>query len=757
MESHVLGFPRIGERREMKRELEQYWNGKTDAQRLLSFAESLQERRWRQQVSAGLSLVTTGDFSFYDHVLDTVFMLGLIPPRFDSKEGTGSDIDLYFRMARGDAANNIPAMEMTKWFDTNYHYIVPEFTPGMTVKRNSSRMVGEVKRAHALGIRVKPVMIGPITLICLGKEYEGVKRWDYLDAIVQVYCEVLHELSSLCEWIQIDEPLLCTELPEMARDVFPSVYKDLRAAAGDAKILLATYFGSLRENADLCFEAGCDGLHLDLVRGREQLDEVLEKIPSGMTVSAGVVDGRNIWKNDFRASLDLLSAIEKRLGRDRMMVGTSCSLLHVPVDLALEKKLDAELKRWMSFAVQKCSEVNVLAEAIAGKDMTEQIRHNAEDLLSRAQSARVHSKEVQTRAAGVSAEMLARGKSYSERKLLQQAWLKLPLLPTTTIGSFPQTTEIREVRRRFKSGEMSAADYEHFLREEIRSTIRRQEALGLDVLVHGESERNDMVEYFGQQMNGFCFSENGWVQSYGSRCVKPPIIFGDVSRTEPMTIKWIQHAQSLTDMPVKGMLTGPVTILNWSFVRDDLSRADVCTQIALAIRDEVLDLERAGIRIIQVDEAALREGMPIRREDADLYLRWAIDSFRLAVSGVADDTQIHTHMCYSEFNSIIRWIAQMDADVISIESSRSDMKLLQVFREFQYPNEIGPGVYDIHSPRVPSVDEMIGLIRKALQVVPADRLWINPDCGLKTRQWPETLSSLENLVRAAHRMRQELS
>lgn len=757
MESHVLGFPRIGERRELKRELERYWNGKTDAKQLLAFAEALQERRWRQQVSAGLSLITTGDFSLYDHVLDTVFMLGLIPPRFHRKNGAESDIDLYFRMARGDVANNIPAMEMTKWFDTNYHYIVPEFTPGMTVKRNSSRLVEEVNRAHVLGMRIKPVLIGPITLLCLGKEYEGINRWDYLDEVVQVYCDVLHECASLCEWIQIDEPILCTELPEIARDVFPSVYKDLKAAAGDAKILLATYFGSLRENADVCIEAGCDGLHLDLVRGCEHLDDVFEKLPSSMIVSAGIVDGRNIWKNDFRASLALLDGIEKRIGRDRMMVGTSCSLLHVPVDLSLEKKLDAELKRWMSFAVQKCAEVKVLAQALSGNDVSQEFRHNAEDHSSRANSMRVHSKEVQKRTAAVSAAMLVRGLPYAERKPLQQAWLRLPLLPTTTIGSFPQTTEIREARRRFKDGQMNEADYEGFLKDEIRTTIRRQEELGLDVLVHGESERNDMVEYFGQQMNGFCFSENGWVQSYGSRCVKPPIIFGDISRPEPMTVKWIQYAQSLTNKPVKGMLTGPVTMLNWSFVRDDLSRAAICKQIALAIRDEVLDLETAGVRIIQVDEAALREGMPLRREDAENYLRWAVDSFRLAVSGVAHDTQIHTHMCYSEFNSIIFWIAEMDADVISIESSRSDMKLLQAFKEFQYPNEIGPGVYDIHSPRVPSKDEIVQLIRKALQVVPADRLWINPDCGLKTRQWPETLASLQNMMSATLSVRQQLT
>jgi len=757
MESHVLGYPRIGEGRELKKELENYWKEKSGADDLFSFSNALQERRWRQQAEAGLSLITTGDFSLYDHVLDTIVMLGMEPPRFAGADRNAFDVDTYFHMARGDAANNISAMEMTKWFDTNYHYIVPEFTPGMGVKNKTGKIIDETKRAIESGFRAKPVLIGPVTFLCLGKEYYGAHKWDYLDDIVKVYCETLGELSHLCEWIQIDEPVLCADLPGTAREVFRDVYRKLKSAAGHAKILLATYFGPLRDNIDICLESGCDGLHIDLSRGRESLDGVLQGVPGSMVLSAGIVDGRNIWKNDLRRSIAELARIEERLGIDRMMVGSSCSLLHVPVDLSLERLLDSELKSWMSFAVQKCREISALAQALTGGDVAGTLKQNAQDISNRRNSDRVHNAAVRQRAAGITDDMLSRGHDYLTRNARWQEWLKLPLLPTTTIGSFPQTSEIREARRRFREKEISAPEYEAFLKEEIHKTIELQEAFGLDVLVHGEPERNDMVEYFGQRMNGFCFTENGWVQSYGSRCVKPPILFGDVSRPLPMTVKWIRHAQSLTEKPVKGMLTGPVTILNWSFVRDDLSRADVCRQIALAIRDETLDLEKAGIRIIQIDEAALREGMPLRKEDSEQYLRWAVDCFRLTVGGVADDTQIHTHMCYSEFNSIISWIIDMDADVISIESSRSGMELLDAFREARYPNEIGPGVYDIHSPRVPSKEEIVQLIRRALEVIPVDRLWINPDCGLKTRQWPETGESLRNMAEAARLVRADIS
>jgi 5-methyltetrahydropteroyltriglutamate--homocysteine methyltransferase len=755
MEAHILGFPRIGANRELKKALESYWKGTSKKEDLFACENALKERHWWFQREQGLSMVTVGDFSFYDQMLDTICLLGMIPQRF-SMVADELELDRYFRMARGDAAANIPAMEMTKWFDSNYHYLVPEFTPDMTIRRSSDKLVRETVHALSRDFRPKPVLIGPLTYISLGKEYGGCDRWSYLDAIVDVYCSVLAELAPLCDWIQLDEPILCTDLPEQVRTRFASVYQKLKQAANRSKLLLATYFGSLEENLTTALETGCDGLHIDLVRGKEQLNQVLELLPATVTLSVGLVDGRNIWKNNLRCSKEVIETVIQHIGSKRVMVASSCSLQHVPVDLLQEKILDPTLKGWMAFAVQKCREVAVLAQ-ISGGEHGPLLRENDALFAERQADARIVRQEIRNRANAVTETELNRISLYPVRKQRQAAWLQLPLLPTTTIGSFPQTSQIRSIRKSFTSGTLAEVAYRSFIKSEIRSVIEQQERLGLDILVHGEAERNDMVEYFGQQLDGFCFTGNGWVQSYGSRCVKPPVIFGDIARTAPMTVDWISYAQSLTEKPVKGMLTGPVTILNWSFVRDDLSRAEVCKQIALAMRDEVQDLEKSGIGIIQIDEAALREGMPLRHKDAEIYLRWAVDCFRLTAAVASDETQIHTHMCYSKFNAIMPWIIAMDADVISIEASRSKMELLHAFQQSSYPNEIGPGIYDIHSPRVPEVDELCSLIRLALQVIPPERLWINPDCGLKTRQWPETIASLRNMIDAAHQIRRELS
>ncbi len=756
MNTHVLGFPRIGANRELKRALESYWRREISETELTAVADALKMENWRTQSQAGLAWVTTGDFSFYDHILDTIALVGAVPERF-GWNGESVDLDTYFRMARGDVKRNLSAMEMTKWFDANYHYIVPEITPRTALRRGSSKVVTETRQAINAGYEAKPVLVGPVTFLSVAKEFDGANRWDCLEALTAIYCEVIRELADLgCEWIQVDEPILATDLSEAATAAFETCWPRLTQAAGSARVMLSTYFGPLNENLGLATESGAHALHVDLVRGPDQLDAVLNQAPSGMTVSLGLVDGRNIWKTDLARAAKALERARDQIGADRVLVGSSCSLLHSPVDLTNETLLADELKNWMAFAVQKCDEVAVLGRWLAGGDVTVDMEANASAIASRRAHAEVVRPEVRERAAAVTPDMLSRQSPYPQRAAAQKAWLKLPLLPTTTIGSFPQTTEIRQMRLKTKKGDVDPAAYEAFIQAEIQSVVDKQEALGLDVLVHGEPERNDMVEYFGQQLDGFCFTRNGWVQSYGSRCVKPPIIYGDVSRPRPMTVEWSRYAQSLTKKPMKGMLTGPVTILCWSFVRDDLSRAEVCQQIALAIRDEVQDLETAGIRVIQIDEAALREGLPLRRADHAAYLRWAVDSFRLTASGVEDATQIHTHMCYSEFNAIIKWIADMDADVISIESSRSKMELLDAFRQFDYPNEIGPGVYDIHSPRVPSKDEVLELLQLALKDVPKERLWVNPDCGLKTRAWPETIASLENMVSATLALRAKL-
>ena len=757
MKAHNLGFPRIGAQRELKFALERYWRGEIDRAALEEVGKTLRAENWRRQQAAGLDLIPVGDFSFYDQILDHSLRLGVVPERF-GWDGGEADLDLYFRMARGRAPSGEPAAacEMTKWFDTNYHYLVPEVSAEQSFQLADERLFREVEEARDLGIPFKPVLPGPLTWLWLAKSRdEAFERLTLLDKLLPVYARILDRLAQLgAEWVQIDEPILVLDLPTNWKQAFEAAYNRLQSAP--VKLLLTTYFGALEDNLSLAMQLPTAGLHLDLVRGAGQLDAALDRLPPYKVLSLGVIDGRNIWRTDLDACLARLAPVADRLG-ERLWIAPSCSLLHVPVDLAAETRLDPEIRGWLAFAVQKLDEVSVLARALGGDPdgVAAALEESRAACEGRRRSPRIHRPEVEERLAGVTADMLARNRSYPERRPLQRARLDLPLFPTTTIGSFPQTAEIRRARREYRNGTLSESEYRNFMRDEIARVIERQEAIGLDMLVHGEPERNDMVEYFGEQLEGFAFTGNGWVQSYGSRCVKPPILYGDVSRPAPMTVDWITWAQSLTARPVKGMLTGPVTILNWSFVRDDRPRAEICAQIALALRDEVLDLEAAGIRAIQIDEAALREGLPLRRGQWPDYLDWAVRAFRLTASGVRDETQIHTHMCYSEFNDIIRAIAEMDADVITIETSRSQMELLDAFEDFEYPNEIGPGVYDIHSPNVPTVEQMVELMRLAAQRIPAERLWVNPDCGLKTRNWEEVEPALRNMVEAARRLREE--
>ena len=758
MLTHSLGFPRIGLHRELKKAVESFWKGEINEDTLFQRAKELRLKHWRLQHDAGIDLLPVGDCSFYDHILDMTAALGAVPKRYNW-QGSEVDPDTYFAMARGTAGadGGIIAMEMTKWFDTNYHYIVPEFTPEQTFSLSSSKLFNEIREAKDAGFNVKAVIPGPLTYVYLGKsKSDNFDRWNHLDAIVGVYEEIIARVSKDVSWIQIDEPILVLDLPEHVRDRFQNVYERLARAKGEARIMLATYFGDILEHKDIVLSLPIDGLHLDLVRSPHQLDAFLAEFPSSMILSLGIVDGRNIWRIDMDRALKMITKACRALGEDRIFLGPSCSFLHVPIDLEEEKKLNPEIRSWMAFAKQKCFELRVLADAIEKKDVQDILFENREIMASRQNSPLVRNEQVQKKLQAIDENMFRRSAPYSVRRQKQQPHLNLPILPTTTIGSFPQTPEIRSTRRRFKNGGISQEDYVRAIRGFIQDMVARQEQIGLDVLVHGEPERNDMVEYFGEQLAGYCFTQNGWVQSYGTRCVKPPIIYGDVYRPKTMTVDWITYAQSLSAKPVKGMLTGPITMLCWSFVRDDQPRSQTCKQIALAIREEVQDLEKAGVKIIQIDEPALREGLPLKRKDWHEYLAWAVNCFRLATSGVKEETQIHTHMCYCDFEDIIEWIAAMDADVISIEASRSQMTLLDTFKEFKYPNEIGPGIYDIHSPRVPPVKEMVSLLRRAIQVIPAERLWVNPDCGLKTRDWPETIASLKNMVEAARMLRKEL-
>jgi 5-methyltetrahydropteroyltriglutamate--homocysteine methyltransferase len=761
--AHNLGFPRIGAKRELKFAQEAYWKGQSTREQLQAEGARLRQRHWAGQ--AGLDLVPVGDFSFYDQVLDMSFTLGHLPARVRGFHGDA--LDNYFRVARGrsaqgaqdhaDCCGGVAAGEMTKWFDTNYHYIVPEFDASTRFSLDASRLLEQLAEARAQGVKAKPVIIGPVTYLALGKSKDGSDRLARLPALLAVYTQLLDTLAAQgVEWVQIDEPLLVTELDEDWRHAFNTAYHQLKTSR--VKLLLATYFGPLLENGYLAANLPVAGLHIDAVRGREDVLPVLNLLPAHKVLSLGVIDGRNIWKTDLGAVLNWLEPVAERLG-ERLWIAPSCSLLHVPVDLDNEQTLDAELKSWLAFAVQKLDELRVLATALregraAVKDALDA---NRAALDARRASPRVHHPAVQAAVAKIGAHLGRRRSAYGQRARQQAAWLKLPLYPTTTIGSFPQTAEIRHARSEYKAGRLDEAGYRAAMQAEIRRSVREQEALGLDVLVHGEAERNDMVEYFGEQLQGYAFSQFGWVQSYGSRCVKPPILFGDIRRPKAMTVEWITYAQSLTDKPMKGMLTGPVTLLNWSFVRDDQPRSVSCQQLALAIRDEVLDLEKAGVRVIQIDEAALREGLPLRKAQWNEYLDWAVASFRITANGVRDETQIHTHMCYSEFNDIIDAIADMDADVITIETSRSDMELLDAFEHFEYPNEIGPGVYDIHSPNIPTQAHIEQLMKKAAERIPAQRLWVNPDCGLKTRQWPEVIPALTHMVAAARALRAEVA
>ena len=758
--AHNLGFPRIGRDRELKKALEAYWQGDLDEAGLRAVGRDLRAAHWQLQKEAGIELLPVGDFAWYDHVLTHSLMCGVVPERFRPGNSLPT-IDTLFAMARGSNAHGegccggAHAEEMTKWFDSNYHYLVPEFSHDQQFTLSWEQLFEEVTEAHALGHQVKPVILGPLTFLWLGKARHGdFDKLDLLDRLLPLYGEILGRLAAQgVQWVQIDEPILALDLPQAWKSAFERAYNLLQHSP--TQKLVATYFSDLQDNLGLAASLPVQGLHIDLVRAPEQLSAVLDRVPTYKVLSLGIVNGRNVWRCDLEQALAQLQEAQARFG-DNLWVAGSCSLLHSPVDLSREDQLDDELRSWLAFAVQKCAEIALLAKALNTPQdaaVIAALAASAAVQASRAQSARIHKPEVQARIAAIQPADSKRQSPFEQRIELQRAQLNLPLLPTTTIGSFPQTSAIRLARQAYKRGKLSAGEYTEAMHCEIRHAVQVQERLGLDVLVHGEAERNDMVEYFAEQLDGYAFTRFGWVQSYGSRCVKPAVIVGDLSRPHAMTVDWITYAQSLTDKVMKGMLTGPVTMLMWSFAREDISRELQAQQLALAIRDEVVDLERAGIKIVQIDEAAFREGLPLRRAQWTAYLDWAVDAFRLCASGVGDATQIHTHMCYSEFNDVIEAIAAMDADVITIETSRSAMELLDAFEAFDYPNDIGPGVYDIHSPRVPDTAAIVGLLSKAATRIPLKRLWVNPDCGLKTRGWVETEAALVNMVAAARQMR----
>ena len=754
----ALGFPRIGPRRELKKALERYWSRETGEQALLDDAAALRTATWARQHAAGIAHIPSNDFSLYDHVLDTSAMVGAIPDPYGWSGGPPS-LDTYFAMARGTrgrAGGDLAALEMTKWFDTNYHYMVPEFSRGQTFTLAATKPIDEFREATTLGFHTRPVVLGPVSYLLLGKSKDAdLDPLSLLPGLLPVYAELLRRLAAEgADWVQIDEPCLVLDLDDAARSAFGHAYEAL-ADAADVRLLLTTYFGGLDDALDTALALPVAGLHVDLARAPGQIDDLLAKAPADLVLSLGAIDGRNVWRADLAAVLDRIEPVVADRGAERVMVGPSCSLLHVPIDLELEPDLDPDLKSWLAFAVQKLDEIVVLGRALdQGRDaVRDQLAASTAAAAARATSTKIHDAAVQARLQAVTPGMARRHGAFAARRDAQRARLSLPAFPTTTIGSFPQTEDVRKARAGHAKGRLGDGDYRDFLRDQTAAAVRWQEEIGLDVLVHGEFERNDMVQYFGEQLAGYAFTKHGWVQSYGSRYVRPPIIFGDVSRPAPMTVEWSAYAQSLTDKPMKGMLTGPVTMLQWSFVRDDQPREDTCRQIALALRDEVADLERAGIGIIQIDEPALREGLPLRRGDWAHYLDWAVACFRLASSGVDDATQIHTHMCYSEFNDIIEAIGALDADVISIETARSKMELLDAFTDYRYPNEIGPGVYDIHAPRCPPVDEMAALLAKAEQRLAPDQIWVNPDCGLKTRKWDEVRPALVNMVEAARKLR----
>ncbi|WP_337236696.1 5-methyltetrahydropteroyltriglutamate--homocysteine S-methyltransferase [Proteus faecis] len=751
--NHTLGFPRIGLNRELKKAQENYWAGKISQEELVAVGKELRACHWQQQADAGVELLPVGDFAWYDQVLGTSLLLGNVPPRHRNEDGT-LDLDTLFRVARGRAPTGKPvaASEMTKWFNTNYHYIVPEFQQGQSFTFAWKELLDEVDEALALGHKIKPVLLGPVTYLWLGKvKGPEFDRLTLLKEILPIYQQVLNALKEKgIEWVQIDEPALVLDLPVEWQNAYQTAYQTL---TGQVKLLLTTYFDGISHHLDIIKNLPVNGLHVDISAGRDDLQHLHQVLPNDWVLSLGAINGRNVWKADLSERYQQVIALKDKRS---LWIGTSCSLLHSPIDLNAETKLDDEVKSWFAFAVQKCEEVALLAKALNAPEgeYDEQLAQYSAPIRQRQHSTRVHNAKVAARLQAIEAQDSERHSPYTQRAEVQRARFNLPLWPTTTIGSFPQTTEIRTVRLDFKKGRIDTAAYRTNISEHIKQAISEQENLGLDVLVHGEAERNDMVEYFGEHFDGYVFTQNGWVQSYGSRCVKPPVIIGDISRPAPITVDWATYAQSLTEKPVKGMLTGPVTILCWSFPREDVTRETIAKQIALALRDEVDDLQKAGIGIIQIDEPALREGLPLRRNEWQAYLDWAVDAFKLSAAIADDETQIHTHMCYCEFNDIMGSIAALDADVITIETSRSDMELLEAFEHFDYPNEIGPGVYDIHSPNVPNVEWIVGLLRKAQSRIPAERLWVNPDCGLKTRGWTETRAALANMVEAAKYLRQ---
>lgn len=755
-----LGYPRIGSKRQLKTALESFWNGQATEEELINVGKDLRLSVWQFQQNAGIDFLPSNDFSFYDHVLDTIAMVGAVPRRF---RWSSDNVDLatYFLMARGaiktpgrnGRSMEVPAMEMTKWFNTNYHFIVPELEDNQRYKFASRKCIDEFLEAKAAGIETRPVLLGPMSFLYLAKgEQIGKKQ---LEGLVEVYREVFAELRQVgARWIQIDEPCLSADLNESAVAGFRYVYEQL--AEEQLSVLLTTYFAGMGVNLSLALDLPVQGIHLDLIKGKEDLNPALSLLPSNMFLSAGIIDGHNIWRCNLERTIEFLAHIAEQIGPERLIVAPSCSLMHVPLDAEAESLITPSVRSLLSFAKQKIQEISVITDALCcGLKEVDHILHENRELFERSTESEIRNNPVvENRLNSITPSMCQRQNPFGERIKIQQQRFKLPYLPTTTIGSFPQTKIIREARKNFRMGKIDHAQYEQAMKEEISNNILLQEKIGLDVFVHGEPERTDMVEYFAQMLDGMVVTQHGWVQSYGSRYVKPPVIYGTVSRPRPMTVAWARYAQSLAQKPVKGMLTGPVTVLQWSFVRDDQPREKTCLELALAIRDEVADLESAGIKIIQIDEPAIREGLPLKRSEWDDYLRWSVKCFRLASAGVADDTQIHTHMCYSEFGDMVQAIAQMDADVISIEAARSGMDLLNSLQEIEYPNAIGPGVYDIHSPRIPSEEEIDQLLRKALKVIPIERLWVNPDCGLKTRSWEEVIPTLNTLVQSAMRLRE---
>ena len=744
-----IGYPRIGPKRELKKALEQFWKGEIQEQDLHNVAKNLRKQNWQTQKSAGVDLISSNDFSFYDQVLDAICLLGAVPKRY-KWDGQEVNLTTYFAMARGSqtADLDVPALEMTKWFDTNYHYLVPELSAEQTFKLSSNKPFEEYEEAKQAGFDTKPIILGPLTFLLLAKGIDGFNTINLLDKILPIYKQIVEKFSQLgAEWIQIDEPILVKDLDSNVVSKIKDTLNQIKSAAGNSKILLATYFEDLNEDVkNQVFESNVDVVHLDLVRGSKNKEYVKN---SNKKLSLGLVDGRNVWKTNLQEKINF---IKDNISND-VIIASSCPLLHSPYDLELEQKVPVEIKRWLSFAKQKLLELNVIKGFINEGSHQEALDNNAADIHDRETSKLIHDNAVKDRIKTINKSITERKSSYVDRAKIQKNIFSLPKYPTTTIGSFPQTTDVRQARAKFKRGELDETSYEKFLEEKTIDTIRKQESIGIDVIVHGEFERNDMVEYFGEQLKGFTFTSSGFVQSYGSRCVKPPIIFGNVSRPKPMTVRWSKFAQEQTKQIVKGMLTGPITILQWSFVRDDQPRKFTAQEIGFAIRDEVEDLEKNGIRMIQIDEPALREGLPLKKKDWKDYLSWSVDCFKISAAVVKDETQIHTHMCYAEFEDIIDSIAALDADVISIETSRSRMELLTTFEKFKYPNEVGPGVYDIHSPRVPSQDEMKILIEKASKLIDPSRIWVNPDCGLKTRGWPETIDALTKMVNAAKELR----